>query len=277
MLLTHTATTRSLSYVRSQLSVPEVHEVVQLAFLAGLTQRLPARHYILKGGANLRLFLGSPRSSEDMDFDAIDIPDWKLADKVNEALRAPVVGLILRSHGLTVTRAGSQKQTTTTQRWAVEVQAPGHRLTISTAGEFSHRVSSTGSLEEARSSARADPIDARIAGRYGAPPIVLPHYLPAAAIVQKIGALAQRAVNQPRDVFDLDLVLGRHPDEAPSKGDVDPERAQRAAERATELERSAFEDAVLPFIDLEVRSFYETPEAWSAMQDRVVTYLLGLV
>jgi len=212
-----------------------------------------------------------------MDFDAIDIPDWKLADKVNDALRAPVVGLILRSHGLTVTRAGGQKQTTTTQRWAVEVQAPGHRLTISTSGEFSHRVSSTGRREEARSGALADPIDARIAGRYGAPPIVLPHYLPGAAITQKIGALAQRAVNQPRDVFDLDLLLSRHPDEAPSKGDVDPERAQRAAERATELERSSFEDAVLPFIDLEVRPFYATPGTWSAMQDRVVTYLLGLV
>lgn len=263
--------------MRTRLSVPEVHEVVQLAFLAGLTQRLPARHYILKGGANLRLFLGSPRSSEDMDFDAIDIPDWKLADKVNDSLRAPVVGLILRTHGFTVTRAGSQKQTGTTQRWAVEVQAPGHRLTISTAGEFNHRVSAAGLHESARSSARADPIDPRIAGRYGAPPIVLPHYLPAAAITQKIGALAQRTVNQPRDVFDLDLLLGRHPDETPKKGDIDPERTQRAAERATELEFDAFRDAVLPFIDLEVRPFYDTPAAWSAMQDRVATYLLGLV
>lgn len=263
--------------MRPRLSIPGVHEVVQLAFLAGLTQRLPARHYILKGGANLRLFLESPRSSEDMDFDAVDIPDWKLADKVNDALRAPVVGLILRSHGLTVTRAGSQKQTATTQRWAVEVQAPGHRLTISTAGEFSHRVSSTGQHEEARSGARADPIDARLAGRYGAPPIVLPHYLPAAAIAQKIDALALRAVNQPRDVFDLDLLLARYPDEAPAKGGVDPERAQRAAERATELDRSAFEDAVLPYIDLEVRAFFEAPDSWSVMQDRVVTYLLGLV
>lgn len=263
--------------MKARLSVPEVHEVVQLAFLAGLTQRLPARHYILKGGANLRLFLESPRSSEDMDFDAIDIPAWKLAEKVNDSLRAPVVELILRSHGLTATRAGSQKQTTTTQRWSVEVQAPGHRLTISTAGEFSHRVSSTGRDEEAHSEARADPIDSRIAGRYGAPPIVLPHYVPAAAIAQKIGALALRAVNQPRDVFDLDLLLGRHPQEAPWKGTVDPERAQRAAERATELDPSAFGDAVLPFIDLEVRSFYASPGAWSAMQDRVVAYLLGLV
>jgi hypothetical protein len=254
-----------------------VHEVVQLAFLAGLTQRLPARHYILKGGANLRLFLESPRSSEDMDFDAIDIPEWKLADKVNESLRAPVVGLILRSHGLTVTRSGSQKQATTTQRWAVEVQAPGHRLTISTAGEFSHRVSSTGRHEEARSSARADPIDARIAGRYGAPPIALPHYLPPAAIAQKIGALALRAVSQPRDVFDLDLLLSRYPGDAPTKGNVDRKQAHRAAERAAELELTAFQDAVLPYIDLEVRPFYETAAAWSAMQDRVVTFLLGLV
>ncbi|MGH2467724.1 MAG: nucleotidyl transferase AbiEii/AbiGii toxin family protein [Candidatus Limnocylindrales bacterium] len=260
----------------ARLSIPEVHEVVQLAFLAGLTQRLPARHYILKGGANLRLFLESPRSSEDMDFDAIDFPDWKLADKVNEALRAPVVGLILRSHGLTVTRSGGQKQTATTQRWAVEVQAPGLRLPISTTGEFSHRVSSAGRQEEARSGARADPIDSRIAGRYSAPPIVLPHYLAAAAIEQKIAALALRTVNQPRDVFDLDLLLGRNPEEAPKQGDVELDLAQRAAERASEPELSAFQDAVLPFIDLEVRSFYETPEAWTAMQDRVVAYLHGL-
>jgi Nucleotidyl transferase AbiEii toxin, Type IV TA system len=260
----------------TRLSVPEVHEVVQLAFLAGLTQRLPARHYILKGGANLRLFMNSPRSSEDMDFDAIDIPDWKLAEKVDASLRAPVIGLILRTHGMTITRTGSQKQTGTTQRWSLEVQAPGHRLTISTVGEFSHRVSAAGLDDPARSSARADPIDARIAGQYGAPPIVLPHYLPTAAMKQKIDALALRAVNQPRDVFDLDLLLSRHPDDAPSRGDIDATRAERAAERAAELSFETFQDAVLPFIDLAFRPFYETPEAWSAMQERVATYLLGL-
>ena len=180
--------------MKARLTVPEVHEAVQLAFLAGLTQRLPARHYILKGGANLRLFLGSPRSSAEMDFDALDIEACRLADKVNDALRAPVVGLILRSHGLAVTRAGSQEQTTTTQRWVVEVHAPGHRLTISTAGEFSHRASFAGLHTSALPSmSRADPIDPVIAARFGAPP-----------------------------------------------------------------------------------TFYETPAAWSGIQDRVATYLLGL-
>jgi hypothetical protein len=263
--------------MKTRLSVPQVHEVVQLAFLAGLTQRLPARHYILKGGANLRLFLGSPRSSEDMDFDAVDIAEWKLADKVAEALRAPVVELILRTHSLTLTRAGSQKQTGTTQRWVVEVQAPGHRLTISTTGEFSHRISAAGLDGPARSGASVDAIDPQIAGRYGAPPIALPHYLPPAAIAQKIGALAHRAVNQPRDVFDLDLLLSRHGDAAPRKGDIDSDEAGQAADRAAEVDFGAFRDAVLPFIDLAVRPFYETPEAWSAIQERVLAYLLELV
>lgn len=262
--------------MRSRLGVPQVHEVVQLAFLAGLTQRLPARNYILKGGANLRLFYGSPRSSEDMDFDAVEIPGWKLADKVGDALRAPVVGLLLRTHGLAITRAASQKQTDTTQRWVIEVQATGHPLPISTSGEFSHRVDPGVGRDRAREMVRADPIDPTFATRYGAPPIVLPHYLPRAAIEQKIAALAGRAVSQPRDVFDLELLLARHASEAPARGTVAPALAARAADRAAEMDFAAFRDGVLPFIDEAVHSFYATPAAWSAMQDRVVTYLLGL-
>ena len=268
--------------MRSRLGVPQVHEVVQLAFLAGLTQRLPARHYVLKGGPNLRLFYGSPRSSEDMDLDAVEIPGWKLADKVGDALRAPVVGLLLRTHGLAITRAARQKQTDTTQRWVIEVQAAGHPLPISTSGEFSHRVHRAVGRDRAVGRARsgetvrADPVDPLLAARYGAPPIVLPHYLPRAAIEQKIAALAGRAVSQPRDVFDLELLLARHATEAPARGAVAPDLAARAAERAAELDFAAFRDGVLPFIDEAVRSFYATPEAWSAMQDRVVAYLLAL-
>lgn len=41
-----------------------------------------------------------------------------------------------------------------------------------------------------------------------------------------------------------------------------------------ELDYRAFADAVLPFIDRDVRSLFATPEAWSAMQDRVVAQLL---
>ncbi|GIW19962.1 MAG: hypothetical protein KatS3mg065_0258 [Chloroflexota bacterium] len=257
-------------------SIPEIYDVAQLAVLAGLARSLKVGRYVLKGGANLRFFFASPRSSEDLDFDVLGIADWRLADHVEKALRAAVVGLVLRSHDLSIIRTASQKQTPTTQRWIIEVKAPGHRLPISTALEFSHRIESRGASEDARAVSRADPIDAPIAGRYGVPPIVIPHYLPAAAIAQKIVALAARATNQPRDVFDLDLLLGHYRGEAPTKGQVDPGLARQAADRATELGYEAFRDAVLPFVDLELRPFYEQPAAWSAMQDRVITYLLEL-
>lgn len=64
---------------------------------------------------------------------------------------------------------------------------------------------------------------------------------------------------------------------APRKGDVDAADAERASDRAAQLEFPAFRDAVLPFIDVAVRSFYETPQAWSAIQGRVLAYLLELV
>jgi hypothetical protein len=259
-----------------RLSVPQVHEVVQLGFLAGLTQRVSARRYILKGGANLRMFFGSPRSSEDMDFDAIDIPDWQLADGVDAAVRLPVVERILRANGLTIVRVNSQKQTLTTQRWTIEVTAPGHRLPVSTTGEFSHRASAAGQIDRARAGSSAEQVSAAIAGRYASPPIILPHYLPTAAILQKIAALALRTINQPRDVFDLALLLARFPAEAPHAADVESDMAERAAERATEFDFDAFRDSVLPFIDDPERPFYETPAVWSDMQDRVATYLLGL-
>lgn len=259
------------------LTVPQVHEIVQLAFLAGLTQRISPRRYVLKGGTNLRLFFASPRSSEDMDFDAIDIPDWQLAEGVDAALSSPVVGKVLRVHRLELVRVNSQKQTSTTQRWTVEVEAAGHALPISTTGEFSHRASAAGRDLGVRSESQADPIDPALLGRYAAPPIVLPHYLPGEAILQKIAALALRAINQPRDVFDLDLLLARYPDAAARPGAVEPSQAARAAERAMELDFEDFRDGVLPFIDDSDRAFYDTASAWSNMQDRVATHLLGLV
>jgi len=261
----------------ARLEIPEVIEVVQLAFLNALTTKLQARNYALKGGANLRFFEKSPRSSEDMDFDALNIEPWKLAEGVNGSLQAPVVGALLRTQGIEVVRAAAQKQTDTTQRWKILVKAPGHVTPISVSGEFSHRLPERGEADEARSSVVPEPVDSKIAGRYGLPPPVLPRYVPAAAIRQKIAALALRSTTQPRDVFDLDWLLTHHEASAPSKGQVPPDQASRAAERATELDYADFHSVVVPFIDLSVRTVYDTTAAWNAMQHRVVTYLLGLV
>ncbi len=260
-----------------RLEIPQVVEVVQLAFLVGLTARLPARHYTLKGGANLRFYEKSPRSSEDTDFDALAIEPWKLRDGVNAALHAPVVERLLRAQRIQVVETTMPKQTDTTQRWRIKVNAIGHASPISVTGEFSHRVGLEGEVDQVRPLVVAEPVDPDIAGRYGLPPVVLPHYRPRAAIQQKIGALARRAVNQPRDVFDLDWLLSRHREAAPLKDEVPSVEASAAAERATELDYPAFRDAVVPFIDADVRDLYDAAPAWNAMRERVLNYLVGLV
>lgn len=256
--------------------LPQATEAVQLAFLAALVTKLPARHFALKGGANLRYFLRSHRASEDMDFDVLGLEPWRLADKVGEALRAPVMAKLLAVHGITLTEVRSQKQTGTTQRWWARASAPGLSQPVSVTGEFSRRITAPEELAAITSIVRAEAVDHSIASRYISVPLVLPHYLPPASIQQKVAALALRAQNQPRDVFDLDFLLGTYPDAIPSPGEVDPAEAARAADRATELDYRSFADTVLPFIDPDVRSLFASREAWSGMQERVVAQLLAL-
>ena len=44
-------------------------EVFHLEFLRGVVRSESAKNFAVKGGCNLRFFLGSPRYSEDLDLD----------------------------------------------------------------------------------------------------------------------------------------------------------------------------------------------------------------
>ena len=48
----------------------QIVELFHVAFLDVLSLKLEQTRYVLKGGANLRYFFGSPRYSEDIDLDA---------------------------------------------------------------------------------------------------------------------------------------------------------------------------------------------------------------
>jgi hypothetical protein len=47
---------------------PEVIERFHLALLQVMPQHLPSANYVVKGGANLRLFMESVRRSEDISY-----------------------------------------------------------------------------------------------------------------------------------------------------------------------------------------------------------------
>jgi len=246
----------------ADLRTAQIIEHFHLAFLQVLAGRLPQASHVLKGGANLRYFFGSFRYSEGIDLDARGIEAWALTDRVDGVLGSAALTALLGAGGLAVSQATKPKQTDTTQRWRVEVTTR-NRDQVRTKIEFSRRNGDQRYLLEA--------VPEQVVAPYALRPPTLQHYLADAAIEQKILALAGRSETQARDVFDLELLLRRH---QLASGALAIDVRENAAERATSLPFSAFQDQVLPFLDAEVAELYDTPPAWDQAQTFVVSRLL---
>jgi hypothetical protein len=233
----------------------QIIELFHLSFLRVLGSRLDPSHYVLKGGANLRYFMASVRYSEDIDLDMEGIEPWKLADKVDDVLGSPAMGIVLRAGGLSVDAVTKPKQTDTTRRWKVGIAAPGRSEALRTKIEFSRR--------NGEDRYATEPVPGEIVAPYALAAPVIRHYLPPAATDQKILALAGRSETQARDVFDLELLL-----RGVSSEDIKTDAAGRraAADRGLELPFEAFRDQVLPFLDPDVADLYGTREFWERAQ-----------
>lgn len=241
----------------------QVIELFHLAFLQVLQARLDQARYVLKGGANLRYFFDSMRYSEDLDLDINDVEPWMLTEKVDAVLDSRPLGFILRGGGLEVAGFTKPKQTATTRRWKISIEASGRSDPVRTKIEFSDRNGERRHLLEA--------VPGRIAEPYALRPPTVQHYTGDAAAEQKARALAGRSETQARDVFDLDLLLRRQPMTA---GSVDSRILTDAADRALELPFAAFRDQVLPFLEPDVAELYDTAAAWEQMQVFVADKLL---
>lgn len=245
----------------------QVIEFFHLAFLNVLPSHLRRDCYIVKGGANLRYFFGSVRYSEDVDFDAQFGEQWKMTEQVDAALAAQALTLQMRPRGIAVSSINAAKQTETTQRWKLLLTAPGHRDAISTKVEFSRRNG------DARYALETVPDD--VAKPYGLLRPSLQRYLPAAAVEQKIDALALRSRTQARDVFDLDLLFRNHPD-AITPGALGRSRLQTAIAHCVEIDYDAYQAQVVPFLDAAIVDLYGSADAWAQMQEAVVDRLESL-
>lgn len=245
----------------------QLTEFFHLSLLEVMQVRLDQNYYVLKGGANLRYFYSSPRYSEDMDFDAADIDPSSLETKVDGALASRPLALILRTLGLTLNMVTKPKQTRTTQRWKLALAVAGLSEPIRTKIEFSHRAADQRS--------QLDQVPSEITARYALRAPTVRRYLPAAAIEQKVSALADRAETQARDVFDLDLLFRRWPDVI-QPGTIGKDRLDVAAERASQLPLESYKSLVIRFLDPEIVELYDRPEVWNQMQTYVVERLMTL-
>jgi hypothetical protein len=242
-------------------------ELFHLVFLAGLAATPEKRQLIVKGRANLRFFFGSPRYSEDMDFDvAKDFEPHRLRERVEKVLASPALASSLRVHGLSVARVTAPKQTDTTQRWKVGLELAGQGIPIPTKVEFSHRgVTGAHGL---------DAVATSVAHAHGMVPPLARHYLLPAAIEQKIGALAGRSETQARDVYDLDLLFARAGRDLPKILAKLKAMPPQAPDRAMALSFEDFMGQVGSFLPEAGRN--EMGRArWEAMQLRVAEIIAG--
>jgi len=121
-----------------------------------------------------------------------------------------------------------------------------------------------------------EPVPADFAGSHSVPPPSANHYTAAAAIRQKISALAGRTITQTRDVWDLER-LSRTTSATPRPL---PERVAaqlpQAIERAMAMTFEDYRSQVVPFIAADAKELFETAEAWERIRGLVVDRLLEL-
>jgi hypothetical protein len=244
----------------------ETVERFHLVFLKHFANTVSPGTICLKGGVNLRLYHGSPRLSEDMDFDARVVARETLKKNVNKTLTAQPLISELAAARITLGEINDKKQTDTTQRWKFEVVHEDHR--VATRLEFSRR-----KKEERFDDHAIEPPTAAVLGAYQLAPFLFPHYRPSAAYRQKINALATRKYAQARDVFDLQL-LSPH---AAAAKKAPPALVRQAVEQLSTITLAMFRDQVVPFLTADLAAYYGTSESWNKMKEQVRTDLSSVL
>jgi len=250
------------------LSQLQAVEAFHLAFLRVLEAKVDRSAYVVKGGVNLRAWFGSIRYSEDLDLDVMRGQVFELRDSVDALLASRAFGDLLKTQGLTVSRVSKPKQTETTQRWKLELEAVGQAMPLHTKIEFSRRGSDDECILE--------PVLSEIVRPYGIPAPTANHYTAASAMRQKVGALAGRRETQARDVWDLDHLFRT------TKADPRPlppsirKALPAALDRVMDMPFEAFRAQVVAYLAPEHQDLYGTAEAWQRMQELVIDRLAEL-
>lgn len=247
----------------SPYSAREYVELFHLMFMEQLSHKLDRRVYALKGGCNLRFFLRSIRYSEDIDIDIHTTAPGTLRNIVERILTSQPFHHILGANQISIVSSSMPKQTTTTQRWKIQVAVPTLSLPLNTKVEFSRR---KGSL-----SAELNPVDQNLIRQYQCRPMMLSHYSAQEALTQKIEALIHRTETQARDVFDIfhllqsaNVRINKHF----KKSDL-----KIAQENAIGIRFSDFKSQVVSYLQPEHQKQYDDELFWNKMVETILDQL----
>jgi len=238
-------------------------EQFHFAFCEVAATELPLADFALKGGGNLRMFLRGRRRSRDLDLDFLGKEFERFADRVDRVFTSRALEELLRVRNIRLIAPHRTKDTETVKRWKLALAAPGMEDAPSKI-EFSRR----GGTHEPT----LERVDADLARRLRARPVLLNHYPPRAAIEQKVTTLAVRSETQPRDVFDLDHLFREYP-EGLAQATLDAGVVQAAVARAWELKYEDYQKLVVEYLEEEFVPMYGSEEAWNEMLLRVTQEL----
>ena len=239
-------------------------EQFHLIFLAHLTRGADKRTVVVKGGCNLRFFHRSIRYSEDMDLDVEGMDPHVLCDRIRGILASRPFGQVLEARGISVEHVTEHKQTPTVQRWKFGLATSQIARPLPTKIEFSRR-----GIDEGVEFGSLSP---ELIAEHRLSPFMASHYGLAAALRQKVGALARRTETQARDIFDLHhLMSSGAPLEALRS--LDPEDLDRARARATDVDFGVFKSQVLSYLRVEDRDRFDSADVWDTLVLEVVNGL----
>ena len=194
------------------------------------------------------------RRSSDIDLDFAGDDAWDLPRRMGLALESAALRDALSRWGLRTSAPNLAKSTSTTARWKLSVEGPG--VLAATKVEFSMRQGAVGRY-------RAESVSPAVAAAAGVRPMAN-HYTPGAAVAQKVGALADRRETQARDIFDLDFLFTRYPNDA-ATARADPAKVDLARQRVFELTYAAYRDLVVDYLEPDSVERYEGEGEWGRM------------
>jgi len=250
----------------------QLREAFHFCFLQRLLKVSDVQLYVLKGGVNLRFFFGSPRYSEDMDLDVVAGNVATLKKNGYKILEDAAFQRSLRVFdiaALDINNPEKAKHTPTTQRFGLAL-VRGSGVRLPTKVEFSRRAGDPGNAAE------TGLLDSNIALSYRKLAFRCRHYDGSAAIVQKISALAGRAVTQARDVFDLGILIrGGHFGRAVTEEALRSAPIEQAIACLLALEWDDYDGQVLEYLSEESRKEFGDRAAWTTLQNTVFESLKG--
>ena len=242
-----------------------IREAFQLQFLKALAQALNGRPYAVKGGCCLRFFFGSPRLSEDMDFDIQQVSASALQKHVEKIVNQRAFLAHLAHAGVTSIRLQDReaaKQTATTQRWKLALHTQQGEI-IHSKIEFSRRSKTPIRYKSGTPSTT-------ILHRYQATAFVSQYYDAEAMLTGKLAALASDSRFALRDLFDLNILIPLMPTPHHS---LDKTLLSRSTQKIQGFGYPMFAEQVLPFLEGGLQQLYQHKKAFEELKASILNWL----